>query len=166
MGHYTGILACSPCSALPTPSPPTAAPFACKPWRGDWACRSSLRYSCCAWMSAAACFRDLATPPTRVLQLRIRGFGISLRRTRKQNSNIGFVFAFQVLPVVIFICALFAILYYVGIMQLIIRGAAWADDADHGRQRRRVAQRRRQHFHGPDRSAGDHPPVPARPDPL
>src|SRR5258708_11741510 len=43
----------------------------------------------------------------------------------KQNSNIGFVFAFQVLPVVIFICALFAILYYIGVMQFIIRIAAW-----------------------------------------
>ncbi len=37
-----------------------------------------------------------------------------------------FIFAFQVLPVVIFICALFAILYHVGIMQFIIRIAAWA----------------------------------------
>ena len=44
----------------------------------------------------------------------------------KQNSNIGFIFAFQVLPVVIFICALFAILYHFGIMQFIIRIAAWA----------------------------------------
>lgn len=43
----------------------------------------------------------------------------------KQSSNIGFVFAFQVLPVVIFICALFAILYHVGVMQIIIRIAAW-----------------------------------------
>ncbi|MGA2746709.1 MAG: nucleoside transporter C-terminal domain-containing protein [Candidatus Sulfotelmatobacter sp.] len=43
----------------------------------------------------------------------------------KKNSNIGFVFAFQVLPVVIFICALFAILYYLGIMQFFIRIAAW-----------------------------------------
>src|SRR5580692_669159 len=43
----------------------------------------------------------------------------------KQNSNIGFIFAFQVLPVVIFICALFAILYHVGIMQIVIRIAAW-----------------------------------------
>ena len=41
----------------------------------------------------------------------------------KQNSNIGFIFAFQVLPVVIFICALFAILYHFGIMQFVIR--AW-----------------------------------------
>jgi concentrative nucleoside transporter, CNT family len=44
----------------------------------------------------------------------------------KQSSNIGFIFAFQVLPVVIFICALFAILYHVGVMQIVIRGMAWA----------------------------------------
>ena len=44
----------------------------------------------------------------------------------KQSSHVGFIFAFQVLPVVIFICALFAILYHYGIMQFIIRIAAWA----------------------------------------
>ena len=43
----------------------------------------------------------------------------------KQGSHLGFYFAFQVLPTVIFICALFAVLYYVGIMQIIIRAAAW-----------------------------------------
>ena len=43
----------------------------------------------------------------------------------KVNINAPFVFAFQVLPVVIFICALFAILYHVGVMQVIIRIAAW-----------------------------------------
>ena len=43
----------------------------------------------------------------------------------KQGSNVGFIFAFQVLPTVIFICALFAILYHYGIMQFVIRIAAW-----------------------------------------
>ena len=43
----------------------------------------------------------------------------------KHGSSIGFIFAFQVLPTVIFICALFAILYHYGIMQFIIRIAAW-----------------------------------------
>ena len=38
---------------------------------------------------------------------------------------VGFVFAFQVLPTIIFISAFFAVLYYVGIMQLIIRLFAW-----------------------------------------
>jgi concentrative nucleoside transporter, CNT family len=43
----------------------------------------------------------------------------------KQGSHLGFYFAFQVLPTVIFICALFAVLYYVGIMQIVIKIAAW-----------------------------------------
>jgi concentrative nucleoside transporter, CNT family len=43
----------------------------------------------------------------------------------KQGSHLGFYFAFQVLPTVIFICALFAVLYYIGVMQLVIRAAAW-----------------------------------------
>jgi concentrative nucleoside transporter, CNT family len=40
-------------------------------------------------------------------------------------SKVGFVFAFQVLPTIIFISALFAVLYYLGIMQLLIKGMAW-----------------------------------------
>jgi len=38
-----------------------------------------------------------------------------------QNSNLGFIFAFQVLPAIIFIAAFFSILYYYGIMQFLIR---------------------------------------------
>jgi CNT family concentrative nucleoside transporter len=36
------------------------------------------------------------------------------------------IFAFQVLPTIIFIAALFAILYYFGVMQLVVRFFAWA----------------------------------------
>ena len=43
----------------------------------------------------------------------------------KQGSHFGFYFAFQVLPTVIFICALFAVLYHYGIMQFIIKIADW-----------------------------------------
>jgi concentrative nucleoside transporter, CNT family len=43
----------------------------------------------------------------------------------KQGSHLGFYFAFQVLPTVIFIAAFFAILYHIGVMQLIIRLFAW-----------------------------------------
>ncbi len=41
-----------------------------------------------------------------------------------QRGSLGFFFAFQVLPTVIFIAAFFAVLYHYGIMQLIIKGAA------------------------------------------
>jgi CNT family concentrative nucleoside transporter len=43
----------------------------------------------------------------------------------KQGSHLGFYFAFQVLPAIIFICAFFAVLYYFGVMQVIIKLAAW-----------------------------------------
>jgi CNT family concentrative nucleoside transporter len=44
---------------------------------------------------------------------------------RPEWSKLGFIFAFQVLPTIIFISALFAVLYYFGVMQLIIKGMAW-----------------------------------------
>jgi concentrative nucleoside transporter, CNT family len=43
-----------------------------------------------------------------------------------KDGPMGVVFAFQVLPIVIFIASLFAILYYFGIMQVVIKGMAWA----------------------------------------
>jgi CNT family concentrative nucleoside transporter len=43
----------------------------------------------------------------------------------KQSSSVGFIFAFQVLPTIIFIAAFFAVLYHLGVMQLIIRAGAW-----------------------------------------
>ena len=43
----------------------------------------------------------------------------------KQHSSLGLSFAFQVLPTIIFIAAFFAVLYYLGVMQIIIRAGAW-----------------------------------------
>jgi concentrative nucleoside transporter, CNT family len=40
------------------------------------------------------------------------------------NDEFGVIFAFQILPIVIFIASLFAILYYLGIMQIFVRGMA------------------------------------------
>jgi CNT family concentrative nucleoside transporter len=38
-----------------------------------------------------------------------------------EGANYGTIFAFQILPTIIFIAALFAILYYLGVMQIIVR---------------------------------------------
>ncbi|MBL8214518.1 MAG: NupC/NupG family nucleoside CNT transporter [Bryobacterales bacterium] len=43
----------------------------------------------------------------------------------KDGTQWGVIFAFQVLPIVIFIAALFSILYYFGVMQVVIKGMAW-----------------------------------------
>jgi concentrative nucleoside transporter, CNT family len=40
------------------------------------------------------------------------------------NGPAGFVFAFRVLPTVVFVSALFAVLYHLGIMQWVVRGFA------------------------------------------
>src|SRR5437870_1864090 len=42
----------------------------------------------------------------------------------KQHSSLGIIFAFQVLPAIIFVSALFAILYYLGVMQLVVKAFA------------------------------------------
>ena len=40
------------------------------------------------------------------------------------SDMFGTIFAFQVLPIIIFIAALFGILYYLGIMQILVRAMA------------------------------------------
>jgi CNT family concentrative nucleoside transporter len=41
------------------------------------------------------------------------------------DGSMGSIFAFQVLPTIIFISAFFALLYHIGVMQLVIRAMAW-----------------------------------------
>ena len=40
-------------------------------------------------------------------------------------GNLGVIFAFQVLPTIIFVSCITSILYYLGILQTIVRGMAW-----------------------------------------
>jgi len=40
-------------------------------------------------------------------------------------DKFGFVFAFQVLPTIIFFASFMAVLYHLGVMQLIVKGMAW-----------------------------------------
>jgi CNT family concentrative nucleoside transporter len=42
------------------------------------------------------------------------------------HENVGVIFAFQVLPIIIFIASFFSILYYLGIMQVVVRAMAVA----------------------------------------
>ncbi len=52
-------------------------------------------------------------------------FGDLLNKVPGHTVNPGAIFAFQVLPTIIFISAFFAVLYHIGLMQIIIRGMAW-----------------------------------------
>jgi len=70
-------------------------------------------------------FQTMGDAANRVLGYAFVGSEFVFGDLGRKSSHVGFIFAFQVLPVVIFICALFAILYHIGIMQIIIRIAAW-----------------------------------------
>ena len=41
------------------------------------------------------------------------------------QTNFGFIFAFQVLPTIIFFASLMSVLYHIGFMQKIVQGMAW-----------------------------------------
>ena len=70
-------------------------------------------------------FQKAGDAANRVLSYAFAGSEFVFGPLGQHNSSIGFIFAFQVLPTVIFICALFAILYHYGIMQFVIRIMAW-----------------------------------------
>ena len=71
-----------------------------------------------------ALFRWLGGLVTGILGYSYIGSQFVFGELGKPNSSLGMIFAFQLLPAIIFVSALFAILYYLGIMQLIVRAFA------------------------------------------
>src|SRR5678815_5183742 len=69
-------------------------------------------------------FRALGSFVTSILNYSYIGSQFVFGELGKPNSSLGMIFAFQLLPAIIFVSALFAILYYLGIMQLIVRAFA------------------------------------------
>jgi CNT family concentrative nucleoside transporter len=62
---------------------------------------------------------------TRMLNNAFAGSSFVFGELGKQHSSLGSIVAFQVLPTIIFISALFAVLYHIGVMQIVIKGFAW-----------------------------------------
>jgi concentrative nucleoside transporter, CNT family len=69
-------------------------------------------------------FQKAGDAVTRLLGYSYAGAHFVFGDLAKPGSELGY-FAFGVLPTVIFVCALFAILYHIGVMQIIIRIFAW-----------------------------------------
>src|ERR1700724_2284561 len=70
-------------------------------------------------------FQKAGDVVNRLLSYAFAGSQFVFGELGKQGSHLGFYFAFQVLPTIIFIAAFFAVLYHYGIMQFIIKIAAW-----------------------------------------
>jgi CNT family concentrative nucleoside transporter len=71
-----------------------------------------------------ALFRWLGDLVTGILGYSYIGSEFVFGELGKQHSSLGVIFAFQLLPAIIFVSALFAILYYLGVMQLVVRAFA------------------------------------------
>jgi CNT family concentrative nucleoside transporter len=69
-------------------------------------------------------FQTAGDAVNRLLSYAFAGSQFVFGDLGKRGSQLGFYFAFQVLPTIIFIAAFFAVLYHYGVMQFIIRQAA------------------------------------------
>lgn len=101
--------------------------------------RRAIRWSVVAWglglqvafalfvlrvPAGQALFRVLGDLVATLLGYSYAGSSFVFGELGRAHSRFGVAFAFQVLPAIIFVSALFAILYYLGIMQLIVRAFA------------------------------------------
>ncbi len=69
-------------------------------------------------------FAALGDAVKKILSFSYVGSEFVFGEIGKQHSSLGLIFAFQVLPAIIFVSALFAILYYLGVMQLVVKAFA------------------------------------------
>jgi concentrative nucleoside transporter, CNT family len=70
-------------------------------------------------------FQEMGDGAKKLLDFSYVGSAFVFGDLGTNHSSLGLIFAFQVLPTIIFIAAFFAVLYHLGVMQIIIRGAAW-----------------------------------------
>lgn len=76
------------------------------------------------WQFGQLLFLKAGAAVTWLLDFSYHGSEFLFGDLGKKGSPMGFYFAFQVLPTIIFIAAVFALLYYFGVMQFVIRQAA------------------------------------------
>jgi len=76
------------------------------------------------WEYGRVVFEKLGAGANWLLGFAFYGSAFVFGDLGQKDSPRGFYFAFQALPTIIFIAAFFAVLYYLGIMQIIVKGAA------------------------------------------
>ena len=98
--------------------------------------RGAIRYSIVAWglglqillailvlrTPFAKVFQAIGQAVSSVMKFAEEGTALVFGDLAKSDGPAGFVFAFQILPLILFVSSLFAVLYYLGIMQIVVRG--------------------------------------------
>src|ERR1700752_119164 len=72
------------------------------------------------WSFGHRAIASIGAAVTHMLNYSFAGSQMVFGELGKQHSSFGLVFATQVAPTIIFISALFAILYHIGVTQLVI----------------------------------------------
>ena len=125
MGRYTGILGLLTMLALAYAFSTNRRAIRLK--TVAWGLGLQLAFAVCVLRIGAGqrIFQKAGDVVSRLLSYSYVGSQFVFGDLGKQGSHFGFYFAFQVLPTIIFICAFFAVLYHFGVMQFVIRIAAW-----------------------------------------
>jgi concentrative nucleoside transporter, CNT family len=76
------------------------------------------------WSFGQLAFSKLGAGAKWLLDFSYFGSAFVFGELGQKDSPRGFIFAFQALPIIIFIAAFFALLYYYGIMQVIVKATA------------------------------------------
>lgn len=84
----------------------------------------ALAFLVMRWRYGQLLFNKLGAGATWLLDFSYYGSSFVFGDLGRKGSPMGFYFAFQALPIIIFIAAFFALLYYCGIMQVIVKAAA------------------------------------------
>src|SRR6202161_1225986 len=125
MGRYTGILGLLTMLALAYAFSTNRRAIRLK--TVAWGLGLQLAFAVCVLRIGAGqrIFQKAGDVVNRLLSYAFVGSEFVFGDLGKQGSHFGFYFAFQVLPTVIFIAAFFAVLYHYGVMQFVIKIAAW-----------------------------------------
>ncbi len=125
MGRFTGILGILTMLALAYAFSSNRRAIRLKTVAWGLGLQLAFAYFVLRFDAGRVLFEKMGAGVTRMLSYSYAGSEFVFGELGKQNSSLGLIFAFQVLPTIIFIAAFFALLYYLGVMQVLIRGAAW-----------------------------------------
>jgi concentrative nucleoside transporter, CNT family len=125
MGRFTGVLGLLTMLALAYIFSTNRRAIKLKIVAWGLGLQIGLAFLVIRWTGGQQLFLRMGNAVTKVLSYAFVGSEFVFGELGKQRSSLGFIFAFQVLPAIIFIASLFALLYYLGVMQVVIRAAAW-----------------------------------------
>src|ERR1700737_2748711 len=124
MARFTGLLGCITMLALAYLFSTNRRAIRLKTVAWGLGLQITFAFLVFYWTFGQQLFFRAGNGVNKLLAFAFKGSEFVFGELGKQHSSIGFSFAFQVLPTIIFIAALFALLYYYGVMQVIIRLAA------------------------------------------